>query len=57
MQLKFKDAFSGKKKGLLSERQMEQEHHRRNQTISEKVNRQAMEQYQRTMYNRDFLFK
>jgi hypothetical protein len=45
MQLKFKDAFSGKKKGLLSERQMEQEHHRRNQTISEKVNRQAMEQH------------
>lgn len=57
IQLKFKDAYSGQNPKIPSDKTMEESFHKRNHTISEKMNRMAFERMERTMNNREFLFK
>lgn len=57
MKVNFKDAYSGKHPKMPSEKALEESYHKRNQTITEKMNRMAFERQERTMSNRDFLFQ
>ena len=57
IQLKFKDSFSGQNPKIPSDKTLEESFHKRNLTITEKMNRMNNDRLERIQNNREFLFK